>query len=99
MKAFKEMMEQMKSTDSAKLLATHRELKERAKAEPDVSLQNQYYVKMRQVEKMIKQDYYLRLDSEGRNITPEMGKSSSISQKKFIEDVKKDMTKRDELLK
>ena len=99
MKAFKEMMEQMKSTDSAKLLATHRELKEKAKAESDVSLQNQYYVKMRQVEKMIKQDYYLRLDSEGRNITPEMGKSSSISQKKFIEDVKKDMTKRDELLK
>ena len=47
MKAFKEMMEQMKSTDSAKLLATHRELKERAKAESDVSLQNQYYVKMR----------------------------------------------------
>jgi hypothetical protein len=54
---------------------------------------------MRQVEKMIKQDYYLRLDSEGRNITPEMGKSSSIPQKKFIEDVKKDMAKRDELLK
>jgi hypothetical protein len=40
MKAFKEMMEQMKSTDSAKLLVTHREFKERAKAEPDVSLQN-----------------------------------------------------------
>ena len=98
MKAFKDMMQQMKSSDSAKLLATHREFKEKAKAEADGSIKNQYFVKMRQVEKMIKQDYFLKLDSEGRTITPEMGKSVMVPQKKFIEDIKAEVTQRDQLL-
>lgn len=62
-------------------------------------MQTYYRVKSSQIERMIKQDYWLKLDKEGRTITPEMGKSAMIPQKKFIEDIKSELPKRDEVLK
>jgi hypothetical protein len=40
----------------------------------------------------------LKLDREGREITPEMGKPSILSKKKFIEQVESKVKSRDEIL-
>ena len=57
-----------------------------------------YFMKMRKMEDLIRQDWYLKLDKEGKEITPEMGKPSFLSKKKFIEDVEKKLDKRNEVL-
>lgn len=46
----------------------------------------------------MKQDWYLKLDKEGKEITPEMGKPSILSKKKFIEQVETKMKSRSEIL-
>lgn len=46
----------------------------------------------------MRQDWYLKLDKEGREITPEMGKPTFMSKKKFIEDTEKKVEKREEIL-
>ncbi len=40
----------------------------------------------------------MKLDREGREITPEMGKPSILSKKKFIEQVENKIKSRDEIL-
>ena len=42
-------------------------------------------MKLRKLEDLMKQDWYIKLDKEGKEITPEMGKPSMLSKKKFIE--------------
>jgi hypothetical protein len=42
---------------------------------------------MKKIEELLKQDWYLKLNEEGTEITPEMGKSSLVSQKQFIADI------------
>ena len=42
---------------------------------------------MKKIEELLKQDWYLKLNDEGIEITPEMGKAGLVSQKQFIADI------------
>lgn len=55
-------------------------------------------MKLRKLEDLMKQDWYIKLDKEGREITPEMGKPSILSKKKFIEQVETKIKSRHEIL-
>jgi len=53
---------------------------------------------MKQVELLMREDWYVKLNKEGKDITPEMGKPSFMTKKKFMEDVEVKVSKRDEVL-
>jgi len=53
---------------------------------------------MSKMEDLLKQDWYIKLDSEGKEITPEMGKPSMLSKKKFIADIETKIKSRQEIL-
>ncbi len=55
-------------------------------------------MKLRKIEDLMKQDYYLKLNAEGREITQAMGKPQILSSKKFIENIEKKVKSRDEVL-
>ena len=42
---------------------------------------------MKKIEELLKQDWYLKLNEEGVEITPEMGKAGLFTQKQFIADI------------
>jgi len=46
-----------------------------------------YMSRMKQVEQLMRQDWYMKLNKEGKEITPEMGKPTFMTKKKFMEDV------------
>lgn len=46
----------------------------------------------------MRQDWYIKLNKEGKEITPEMGKPTFMTKKKFMEDVEVKVSKRNEVL-
>jgi hypothetical protein len=70
------MMTDLKESKSKDLLMQHRGYKEEWKKAEDSQIKAYYFGKMRQMEGLIRQDWYVKLNHEGTNITPEMGKPS-----------------------
>ena len=68
------MMEELKETKSKELLKQHAEIKQKMKNCNDSQLASHYLMKLRKIEDLMKQDYYLKLNAEGREITQAMGK-------------------------
>lgn len=97
-KQFKNMMNDLKQDKSNELLISHRTFKDQWKSEVEPQMQAYYYSKMRSVETLIRQDWHLKLNKEGKEITPEMGKPSFMSKKKFIEDTYKKVENRNDVL-
>ncbi len=96
--AFKKMIEELKETKSKELLKQHAEMKQKMKETTDSQLTSHYLMKLRKIEDLMKQDYYLKLNAEGREITQAMGKPQILSSKKFIENIEKKVKSRDEVL-
>lgn len=95
---FKQMMSDLKESKSSELLMEHRRIKEQWKNEPESQIKMHYFMKMRKLEDLLKQDWYVKLNKEGKDITPQMGKPSFVGKKKFIEEVDKKMKSRQEVL-
>lgn len=55
-------------------------------------------MKLRKIEDLMKQDYFLKVHREGREITQAMGKPQILTSKKFIENIEKKVKSRDEIL-
>ncbi len=53
---------------------------------------------MSKTEDLLKQDWYIKLDKEGKEITPQMGKPSIVSKKQFIADIESKIKSRQEIL-
>lgn len=67
---FKSMMNELKQSKSLELVKEHGELKELWKNEPEGQIKSHYFMKMRKMEDVLKQDWYLKLNEEGKEITP-----------------------------
>lgn len=85
--AFKKMMADMKDSKTD-LISQHKELKAKWQSYPEGHQDKAYYgLKMKKIEELLKQDWYLKLNDDGIEITPEMGKAGLFTQKQFIADI------------
>lgn len=81
------MMAELKESKSGELVDARRQFKDKMKNAETSQEQAYYFGKMRKVEDLMRQDWFMRLNERGEEITPEMGKPSFLSKKQFIEDV------------
>jgi hypothetical protein len=73
-------------------------MKSKVKETHDAQLKAHYFMKLRKIEDLMKQDYFLKVHREGREITQAMGKPQILTSKKFIENIEKKVKSRDEIL-
>jgi len=91
-------MSDVKESEGVNLVKQRKEFKELYKNADESQVKSYYYMKVKQFEDLIKQDWFMKLNKEGVDITPEMGKPSFTSKKKFIEDVEAKLENRNKIL-
>ena len=96
--AFKQMMSELKESKSNDLVVQRAEFKKLYKLQDDSQMASYYMSRMKQVEQLMRQDWYIKLNKEGKEITPEMGKPTFMTKKKFMEDVENKVSQRNEVL-
>ena len=80
-------MSELKESKSNDLVVQRAEFKKLYKLQDDSQMASYYMSRMKQVEQLMRQDWYIKLNKEGKEITPEMGKPTFMTKKKFMEDV------------